>query len=391
VRKSRATILVVVLAAAVIVPLAAMALRPKAIEVETAVVAPGTVEEIVVNSEGGTVKTRARARLGVESYGRVAEITRREGGVGRAGEVLLRLEPTTERTRLTAAERNLEVARATLVSASSTAKLAEQNHGRVKKLRDQNLATPEQLDEADAKRDAAAAEARAAKARVESAESAVQLARDDLTHVEIRAPFDGVLAHLMTEVGERVIPGQTLLEWVSLSRLYASAPIDERDAGRLHVGLPVRITVDTYPGVVWTSRLTRISPVVEVAKEQNRTQEIEADFPADTTLPVPSPGMTADVEIVLERKAGVLRIPTVAVLEGTRVYVAEKDRLATRAIGTGIKSWEWTEVRSGLDAGDRVITSVDRAGLRDGVRVASRDRPAAGSGSGSGAGAPAPP
>jgi HlyD family secretion protein len=131
--------------------------------------------------------------------------------------------------------------------------------------------------------------------------------------------------------------------------------------------------------------------VVEVAKEQNRTQEIEADFPADTTLPVPSPGMTADVEIVLERKAGVLRIPTVAVLEGTRVYVAEKDRLATRAIGTGIKSWEWTEVRSGLDAGDRVITSVDRAGLRDGVRVASRDRPAAGSGSGSGAGAPAPP
>jgi len=94
--------------------------------------------------------------------------------------------------------------------------------------------------------------------------------------------------------------------------------------------------------------------------------------------------MTADVEIVMARRDGVIRVPTVAVLEGKRVYAVEKGRLVSRSIETGVRSWEWTEVRSGLRAGDRVITSVDRAGLRDGARVAARDGPApAGSGSSS--------
>lgn len=374
-RRPRTALVILAAVVAVAVPLLAILLKPKAIDVETAVVGTGTVEEVVVNSEGGTVKTRARSRLGVEAYGRVAEITRREGGSARAGELLLRLEPTTERTRLTAARRDLEAARASFAAAVAAARLAAQSHERVRQLRSQGLATPEQLDEAEAERDGAEADVKAARARVESAGAAVKLASDDLTHVEIRAPFDGVLAHLLTEVGERVVPGQILMEWVSLSRLYASAPIDERDAGRLRVGLPVRISVDTYPGVVWAGLLTRIAPVVEVAKEQNRTQEIEADFPADSTRPAPSPGMTTDVEIVLDRREGVLRVPTVAVLEGRRVYAVEKGRLATRPVETGIRSWEWTEIRSGLREGDRVITSVDRAGLRDGVRVSTRAGP----------------
>jgi HlyD family secretion protein len=112
-----------------------------------------------------------------------------------------------------------------------------------------------------------------------------------------------------------------------------------------------------------------------VAKEQNRTQEIEADIPSDPSKPEPSPGMTADVEIILGRREAVLRVPTFAVVDGKRVLAVIAGRAVSRPVEVGLRSWEWTEVRSGLEKGDRVITSLDRAGLKDGVRVAEKASP----------------
>ena len=349
--------------------------REKPIEVEIAAASVGPVEDVVVNSESGTVMARSRARVGVETAGRVAEIQRREGATARAGEVLLRLDARTEGTRLLAARRNAEVASATAQQAQTAATLARQLHSRVATMHEKGLASQEELDQAKARKDGAEAEERAAEARRLSAAAAVLLAEDELSHTEIRAPFDGTVAHRYVEVGEQVIPGQSLLELVGLSRLYVSAPIDERDAGRLREGLPVRITLDTYPGVTWPSRLSRLSPVVEVAKEQNRTQEIEADIPSDPSKPEPSPGMTADVEIILGRREAVLRVPTFAVVDGKRVLAVIAGRAVSRPVEVGLRSWEWTEVRSGLEKGDHVITSLDRAGLKDGVRVAEKGSP----------------
>jgi HlyD family secretion protein len=346
--------------------------RQRAIEVDAASAAFGPVEDVVVNSEAGTVKARERGRLGVEAIGRVAEIPYREGARVKAGELLLRLESTTEKTRLLAARRNADVQRATLVGARSAVDLARKTLDRTASLQARGLASQAQLDEVREQAQRAEAEAGAAEARLRSAESAIRLAADDLTHVEIRAPYDGTIAHRLVEVGEGVSPGQPLIELVSLSDLYASAPIDERDAGRLEVGMPVRITVDTYPGVVWPSRLSRISPVVEEVKEQNRTQEIESDLPADPTKPRPKPGMTADVEVVLERREKVLRVPTFAVIDGQRVFAVEKGRAVSRAVKVGIRSWEWSEILSGLREGERVITSLDRPGLKEGVPVRAR-------------------
>ena len=371
----------VLVAAAILVGglLARMLLAPRGgVEVEAVAAAMGPVEDVVVNSEAGTVMSRSRANLGVEAVGRVAEIPRPEGSTVKAGDLLLRLESTTERTRLLAARRAADVHRASLASARAAADLARKTTERVTSLHARGLASQAQLDEARAQAQGADADARAAEARLRSAETAVRLAQDDLTHVEIRAPYDGTISHRRVEIGEEVSPGQPLLELVSLRSIDVSAPIDERDAGRLEVGLPVRITVDTYPGVVWSSRLTRISPVIETAEEQNRTQEIEADVPADSTRPRPKPGMTADVEIVLDRRARVLRVPTFAVIDGQRVFVVDRDRAVTRTVTIGLRSWEWSEVLSGLREGERVVTTLDRPGLREGARLEVRSPAGAG-------------
>ena len=350
--------------------------RERAIEVEVASSDRGPVEDLVVNSEAGTVKARARVRLGVEATGRVAEIPYRENARVTRGTLLLRLDPSTERTRLEATRRDVQVVTATLESARSTAALAKQQYDRTRELHGRQLASQQQLDEASSRLESSQADVRAAQARLRSAQSAVSLARDQLAHLEIRAPFDGVIAHRLVEIGEQVMPGQPLLELVGEGGLYVSAPIDERDAGRLRNGLPTRITVDTYPGVAWQSTLSRIAPVVEEARQQARTQEVEAELPPEpegqwtpVTMPVPKPGMTADVEIVLERKDSVLRVPTPAVIDGRRVLIVEDGRAVSRDIATGLRSWEWTEVRSGLETDVHVITSLDRAGLKAGVRV----------------------
>jgi len=348
--------------------------RPRPIEVDVQAAAVGVVEDVVTNSEAGTVKTRSRAKLGVETYGRVGEIPHREGARVKQGEILLRLDTATERTRLEASRRELDAQTAGLGAAQSAATLARQNFDRVDQLRAKGIASQENLDEARARLTSADAEAQVAAARAKSARTAVRLADDALTHVEIRAPFDGTVAHRFVEVGEQVAPGQALLELVSLSQLYVSAPIDERDAGRLVEGLPVRITVDTYPNAVWNSRITRLSPVVEEAKEQNRTVDVEADFPAQSGNPTPSPGMTADVEIVLDRRDRVLRVPSFSVVDGKRVLVAQGRRAVSRDVELGLRNWEWAEVRSGLAAGDRVITSLDRQGLKAGVAISAKER-----------------
>ena len=85
--------------------------------------------------------------------------------------------------------------------------------------------------------------------------------------------------------------------------------------------------------------------------------------------PDPRPGTSADVEIILERREDVLRVPTFAVIEGNHVLVVEDGQATERGIRIGLRNWDYTEITSGLDAGEKVITSLDRVQLKSGMRV----------------------
>jgi len=81
-------------------------------------------------------------------------------------------------------------------------------------------------------------------------------------------------------------------------------------------------------------------------------------------------GYSADIEIVLDTRKDVLRVPASALLEGGRVLVVgADDTLVERRLRTGLSNWEYTEVIEGLSPGDRVVTSLDRTGVKAGARV----------------------
>ena len=359
-----------------VVVLRSTACRPRPIEVEVTTVSRGTVEDAVTNSQAGTVKARLRARVGTERAGRVAAIPHREGSRVQAGELLLLLDESTARTQLEAAGRDLEAAHAAAGAAGAAATLGRQQYERIVSLFKANLVSQGELDLAKARVESAAAELQGAQAREKRAGSAVRLGKDELNHLRVLAPFNGVVSQRMVEVGEPVVPGQPVLEVVGLERIYVSAPLDEIDIGRVREGLPARVTLDPYRGRVWQGVVSRVSPVVNDVREQNRTLDVEVEMRPDPTAPQPKPGTSADVEIILAQRDSVLRVPTNAVIEGKRVLVIENGKVASHDVKTGLKNWDWTEIVDGLPEGKAVITSLERQGVKPGARVVAAALPA---------------
>lgn len=367
-------IVLVLLALAVLALVVRMVFfRERRIDVEAVRVGSGPVEDVVTNSESGTIRARGQVRLSAERAGTVAAIPHREGSAVRRGDVLVALEPAAARLRGEAAARDLDAARGTLEAARAAESLAAKTHERARLLRSQGLASQEAEDEARSRLDAARAERRAAEARVAAARAAVKLAADDVAHQTIVAPFDGVVARRLVEVDETVVAGQPVADLVNPARLYVACPMDERDAGRLRVGLPARVTVDTYPGRTWSGTVSWVAPLVEEAREENRTLTIEIELASAPDAPALRPGMTADTEVILARKDGVLRVPSFALMDGRRVFAVRGGRAVAVEVQTGLRNWDWTEITGGLAAGERIISTLDRAGLVAGVAVAVAD------------------
>jgi HlyD family secretion protein len=155
-----------------------------------------------------------------------------------------------------------------------------------------------------------------------------------------------------------------------------SAPLDEVDAARVRVGLPVRITLDAFRGRSFAGTLTYVASFVETREEQNRTLAVEAVFTEDALPANLLAGLSADVEVVLDSRGDVLRVPTYALLEGDRVLVARDGKLRSQEVKTGLRNWEFTEIESGLEAGDQVVVSLDRPEVKAGARAAVSGEPA---------------
>src|SRR5206468_8171886 len=105
----------------------------------------------------------------------------------------------------------------------------------------------------------------------------------------------------------------------------------------------------------------------------NRTLEVEVDFDEADLARTLLPGTSADVEVILRSIDEVLRIPTYALLEGDKALVFNDGHLVARQVMTGLRNWEYAEVKDGLREGDPVVVSLDRAEVKEGVRALIRD------------------
>ncbi len=348
--------------------------RKEPVEVVTAPVERGTVERTASNTKAGTVEARRRAKLSTGTAGVVVELNVERGDRVAAGTVLLRLQDRSERATLARAENALALAEARQRRTCLAAERAERVFHRDQRLvEEKGLVSEDQLDASRSSFDLANADCEVAAAELAVAEADVELARAELEKTVLRAPFEAVVGTVGVELGEWVTPSVPLLaapdliDAIDPRSLYIQAPMDEVDAGVFEVGQEARVTIDSFPGQTFAGRIVRIAPFVLDVEQQNRTLDIEVELEDATFSTTLLPGTSADVEILLERRPDVVRVPTFALLEGKRVLLLEEKQLVEREVEVGLGNWEWTEIAGGLAPGERVVTSLDRPGVEAGA------------------------
>ena len=360
---------------AVAVLLRLTVLRPKPVPVTVCRVEAGRVEDTVVNSRAGTVQSRLRSQISPGIAGLVVEIPARKGTRVKKGDVLLRLNDAEHQAQVRLALRTLDAARAGAEQARLEAEYAETEWKRAQELARKEVVSATSLDHDRTRALTSQSAIEAATARIRETEASVASAQAILDKTVITAPFDGVVLDVTTEVGEWIspsppgVPIPPVMDLIDPQALYVSAPIDEADVARMRVGLPVRITLDAFRGKSFKGTLSYVSSFVETRQDQNRTLRVEAVF-TQTDLPANLlPGLSADVEVILDSRENVLRIPTYALLENNRVLVVHNGRLVEKSVKVGLHNWSFTEITAGLTAGESVVVSLDRPEVKAGAAV----------------------
>jgi len=350
--------------------------RPKPIEVELVRVERGAVEATVSNTRAGTVKACRRAKLSAPAGGQIAKLSVKKGQHVKANQVLLELWNEDLQAQEQLAQDQLKTSITQSKEACTIAETAQRDAERAQQLRDQGFVSQEALERALSTATARQASCESSRSAIEQSRSRIDVAKASLERMVLRAPFSGIVADISGELGEYATPSPpgilTLpaIDLIDDSCMYVSAPIDEVDAANVKVGQVARITLDAIKDKTFPGKVKRIAPYVLELEKQARTVEVEVEFLEAASEENLLIGYSADVEIVYESHANVLRIPTQTLLEGKKVLLyGAKGILEERIVTTGLANWDQTEITAGLNEGDQIVMSLDRTGVKAGVRV----------------------
>jgi HlyD family secretion protein len=345
--------------------------KPKFVDVEVHTIEKGEVKATVSNTRVGTVKACRRSYLAPATGGQVAHLHVSEGDSVKQNQVLLEVWNKDLKAQVNLQEAQIKSNQASAEQACQLAGGAEREASRLARLQKGNHIVSE--EQVDIKETEARAKRAACHATIEAV--AVTRANRDVVQAAVErtlviAPFDGTVAEINAEVGEFVTPSPpgipTLppIDLLDVSGLYVSAPIDEVDAPQIKTGMSACVSLDAFAEKRCSGTVSRIAPYVLEKEKQARTVEVEVKLTDPKDLQGLLPGYSADIEVLLASKPEALRVPAEAVLENNRVLLMKDDGLLEeRAFKPGLANWNYIEVLSGLNAGDKVVMSVGREGV----------------------------
>ena len=374
-----------VLPALVILALAAggffWATRAKPVVVVLKTVDRGNVESTVVNTRAGTVDACQRTKLSTILGGRIEVLAVKQGDKVRKGQLLMKLWNDDQKAQQRLAEAALASARQHQVEICTAAARAARDATRQGNLRAKGFISEAGEDTARTEAEVRKSSCDAARADVGQAEAKLHATKVEQGRTVLYAPFDGIVAKIVGELGEYStpsppgVPTPPAIDLIDDTCLYITAPMDEVDAPKVKVGLPVRVSFDALPKQPLKGTVRRVAPYVLAVEKQSRTVDVEVDFerPASGNILV---GYSADVEIVLSNRPDVLRVPTAALIEGGKVMLlnADSGKLEERKVKAGIANWEFTEIVEGLSGGERIVVSLEREGVKVGARAVADEK-----------------
>jgi len=340
----------------------------------------------------GKVQPISKVEVKSKASGIVKKLLVDAGDRVKKGQVLCELDKeeiaaqvNSSKAQLQASESNEKAAEADLERAKVDAAgpdipMLQRAYERAKGMAKEGVVSQSALDDAQKnyelavnKRDVARAQLTVNKAKLMQAHAQVQQQKANLEQLEeqyrnstIISPIDGVVLSRDVEIGDAVSSilvlgsSATLVETLGdTSEVYVKGKVDESDIGKVYLGQPARIKVESFKDKTFNGKVTKIAPM-GVEKDNVTTFEVRAS--------INNPGgelkanMTANAEVILEEHKNVLQIP-----EGALIY--DKDKKASvevpdpsgkegkrkAAVNIGISNGAKTEVLSGLKEGDQVV------------------------------------
>lgn len=319
--------------------------------VTIATVHPSEVQEYFEAS--GTIKAKTISRVASKVMGTVTSLRVKEGDQVRAGQVLMTIDDRDMAQKVTAAEKTLEVAQ-------QNRSLADITYGRYKNLYDKRALSQQEIDQIETQKKVAELDYERAKALLTEAQINHGFSR-------ITAPISGIVTEKKIEFGSMAVPGTPLLVVEDTSFYEVEAPVDERLAGKLRVGMPAEIVTDS-PGQRMPGKITVIVPLVD-AMSRTFIVKVGVAGPSLRT------GLYAKVRIPVGEKQAILA-PEYAVVEKgqlTGVYAVDSQGIiAYRLVRPGRKYNGSVEILSGINPGDRIITGGVEHAVDGGIVTGAR-------------------
>lgn len=284
----------------------------------------------------GSLEATRQVQVPAEVDGRVTQILFTAGQQVKAGQLLVQMNDAPEQGELARLQAQARNARALLE--------------RTRRLLPQQAATREQLEQAQADYDQAAADIKRVQALIEQK--------------RVKAPFDGVLGVRRVNLGQFTRAGDALVSLTDASTVYANITLPEQALGVVRTGQPVLVTVDAHVGREFAGQVTTVEPQVDAGSRTVRVQATLAN--ADGAL---AAGMFAHGRIGLPDRPNVITVPETAVsysAYGDSVFVLAPSKTGQEGAATTVrqayvKTAERVRgrvvVTDGLEAGDQVVTS----------------------------------
>jgi RND family efflux transporter MFP subunit len=381
----RRTILIaaaVLVTIAVIVILYAGRTSVVTVEVATARPAPESGATTVLNASG-YVEPRRKATVSAKITGKVTEVLVDEGMIVEENQVLARLDDSDARRRYEAIRAERDVARAAIVELEVSLADAERTLRRTNQLRDQGVASVQDLDTATAAVDSLRAKLRVAASSLNAAEAQLAVSLQDLENYTIRSPFAGIAVSKDAQPGEMVSPvsaggGFTrtgISTIVDMDSLEIEVDVNESHIAKVHPGQPADAVLDAYPD--WHIPAT-VRTVIPTADRQKATVKVRLTFDQLDPKILPDMGVKVAFREQINEEESTSRprslVPAAAVRQDNGqpvVFVVADGVLDRRAVGLGKTAGTEVEIMAGISAGETVLVS-GPDGLSDGARVTVR-------------------
>lgn len=309
------------------------------ISVELAPVVATTLQDIVYGV--GTLDPMQTVQIKTEVNGKIMAANFEEGGFVEKNRVLFEIEDE----KIT---KHYEARKAALESARIRLENLRRNYERISTLRERNLVSEDQFDNAKTELEAATSD-------VQRLEVELSLAEREVRDTIVRAPFDGYISRQLVDPGTFVTVGTPLAVVYEIDPLQISFFIAERYAGRVERGQDVFVRVTAYPEKNFKGNVDFISPVIDQGTRKFRVRA-NIDNPENMLMP----GAFGSAQLVLALREDRPVVPEeslVTTREGYIVYVVDPggNTANMRPVKTGLREPGRVEIMEGLSPGEQVV------------------------------------